>query len=64
MRVPSDRGDTQPIRVARLFGLNRIVTSQPRLWPLVAFWAGATFFFAAVSVLSAVRFMGILMSAD
>jgi len=60
MQVPSDR-DTQPVRMARLPGRDRSVTSSSRLWPLVAFWAGSAFFFALVSVLSVIRFIGILV---
>lgn len=60
----SSAHDTQPIRVPRLPGRDRPFTSQPQLWPLVTFWAGAAFFFGTSSVLSAVRFMGILLDAS
>lgn len=63
MQSSSDH-DTQPIWVSRLIGRDRPIASQPRLWPLMTFWASAAFFFAISSVLSAVRFMGILLDAS
>ncbi|MGQ9501447.1 MAG: hypothetical protein ACUVSF_06085 [Anaerolineae bacterium] len=63
MRTPSDH-DTRPIPAPRPFLRDRSFVSHPRLWPLVVFWAGTALFFAMSSMLSAIRFIGILLSAD
>ncbi len=61
--TPSDH-DTRLIPAPRPFVRPHSFISHPRLWPLVAFWVGTAFFFAMSSVLSAIRFMGILLGTD
>lgn len=53
--------DTQPVLALRPFLHSHSVISQPRLWPLVAFWVGTALFFAISSVLSAIRFIEVLL---
>jgi len=63
MQAPSDH-DTQPVLALRPFLRSHLATSQLRLWPLVAFWTGTALFFAISSVLSAIRFVEVLLDAS